>query len=64
MLTTLMYIGNYAMGSAGLVWSSINNQTLLILFWFMVGISLVVSGTISLVATGSLTFFLQMYLPQ
>tara|TARA_Y100000591_G_scaffold55151_1_gene43679 strand:- start:11943 stop:13178 length:1236 start_codon:yes stop_codon:yes gene_type:complete len=57
MLTTLIYVGNYAMGSAALVWSSINNQTLLILFWLTVGISLIVSGTIALIATGGITFF-------
>tara|TARA_B100001121_G_scaffold303320_1_gene317129 strand:- start:714 stop:1145 length:432 start_codon:yes stop_codon:yes gene_type:complete len=45
------------MGSAALVWSSINNQTLLILFWLTVGISLIVSGTIALIATGGITFF-------
>ena len=37
------------MGTVGLVWSSINNQTLLILFWLTVGIlSLIIGGTYQL----------------
>ena len=51
-LTTLMYIGNYAMGTAALVWSSINNQTLLILFWLVVGMLLFIGGTISAIVVG------------
>ena len=56
-LTTILYLGNYALGTAGLVWSSINNQTLMILPFAILGISLLVSGTISLIATGGITFF-------
>lgn len=55
-ITTLMYIGNYAMGTGGLVWSSINNQTLLIIFWFVVGILLLVGGTISAIVVGGAAF--------
>tara|TARA_B100001063_G_scaffold180480_1_gene169591 strand:+ start:923 stop:2137 length:1215 start_codon:yes stop_codon:yes gene_type:complete len=57
MLTSILYLGNYAFGTAGLVWSSINNQTLMILPFAILGISLLVIGTISTIATGGLTFF-------
>lgn len=56
MLTTLMYVGNYVMGSVALVWSSINNQTLLILFWLTVGLLLIIGGTVSAIAAGGIAF--------
>ena len=58
LITTILYLGNYALGTAGLVWSSINKQTLMILPFAILGISLLVSGTVALIATGGITFSL------
>jgi len=55
MISSIMYIGNIGLGTAGLAWSSINNQTLLLPFWIVVGILSLVIGVITTIAITGLT---------
>ena len=53
-----LYVGNVALGTGGLIWSSINNQSWLIVPLLVLGIFLIQSGTIGLIASGVITYFL------
>lgn len=55
MLSSLMYVGNIGLGTAALAWSSINNQTLLLPFWIVVGILSLTIGIITTIAITGLT---------
>ena len=55
MISSIMYIGNIGLGTAGLAWSSINNQTLLLPFWMVVGILSLVIGVITTIAITGVT---------
>tara|TARA_B110000208_G_scaffold110903_1_gene136992 strand:+ start:45 stop:1238 length:1194 start_codon:yes stop_codon:yes gene_type:complete len=55
MISSIMYVGNIGLGTAALAWSSINNQTLLLPFWIVVGILSLVIGVITTIAITGLT---------
>jgi len=55
LISVIIYAGNICLGTVGLFWSSINNQTLLILFWLTVGILSLVIGTITTIAVAGVT---------
>jgi hypothetical protein len=55
MISSIMYVGNIGLGTAALAWSSINNQTLLLPFWIVVGILSLVIGVVTTIAITGLT---------
>jgi len=55
MISSIMYVGNIGLGTAALAWSSINNQTLLLPFWIVIGILSLVIGVITTIAITGLT---------
>ena len=55
MISSIMYVGNIGLGTAALAWSSINNQTILLPFWIVVGILSLVIGVITTIAITGLT---------
>ena len=62
MISSIMYLGNIGLGTAALAWSSINNQTLLLPFWIVVGIlSLVIGVITTIVITGLTVSYLNIF---
>ena len=55
LISVIIYAGNICLGTVGLFWSSISNQTLLILFWLIMGILSLVIGTITTIAVAGVT---------
>ena len=63
MISSIIYLGNLVLGTAGLFWSSINDQTLLILPWLVLAISTLVIGTIlTILVTGVTVSYLNIFI--
>jgi len=62
-ISSIIYTGNLILGTCGLFWSAINDQTLLILPWLILGITTLVIGTIlTILVTGVTVSYLNIFI--
>ena len=62
-ISSIIYTGNLILGTGGLFWSAINDQTLLILPWLILGITTLVIGTIlTILVTGVTVSYLNIFI--
>ena len=55
LISIIIYVGTVVLGTGGLLWSSINDQTLLLPFWIVVGILSLVMGIITTITVAGVT---------